>query len=312
MYHNYDTMVNLEWYRTFKAIYETGTLTGAAEALFVSQPGVSLHLSSLESYVGYKLFDRTSRKMVPTERGKVMYNFVLEALLKLEEAEKHFHRSTEKEKPTLSLGMCFETFQLMLEPYLSGLPFNVIVKFGDYPQMLNDLDNGILDLVITPHMDNTMKNIAYKPFSKERIVLVGGSKNDLTDFDLMLQDGNLKGMQEWLKHQIWYGTSGDMEHLMRFWHFNFNQRLDFKPNYIVPNMSSIVRCIKGMEGFAVVPDFLCRHEILNGNVKLVWEGSKVMENTLHFAMRKKTIYAAEIKMIQDIFEREMVPLENEK
>ncbi|MGY0034484.1 LysR family transcriptional regulator [Pedobacter sp. NJ-S-72] len=89
-------MVNLEWYRTFKAIYETGTLTGAAEALFVSQPGVSLHLSSLESYVGYKLFDRTSRKMVPTERGKVMYNFVLEALLKLEEAEKHFHRSTEK------------------------------------------------------------------------------------------------------------------------------------------------------------------------------------------------------------------------
>jgi len=304
-------MVNLEWYRTFKAIYETGTLTGAAEALFVSQPGVSLHLSSLESYVGYKLFDRTSRKMVPTERSKVMYNFVLEALLKLEEAEKHFHRSTEKEKPTLSLGMCFETFQLMLEPYLSSLSFNVIVKFGDYPQMLNDLDNGIVDMVITPHMENSMKNIAYKAFSKEKIVLVAGSKNDTTDFDLMHKNGNLKGMQEWLKHQIWYGTSGDMEHLMRFWHCNFNKRLDFKPNYIVPNMSSIVRCIKGMKGFAVLPDFLCRNEILNGSVKLIWEGSKVMENTLYFAMRKKTIYAAEIKTIQDIFEKEMVPLENE-
>ncbi|MGY0034486.1 hypothetical protein [Pedobacter sp. NJ-S-72] len=48
-----------------------------------------------------------------------------------------------------------------------------------------------------------------------------------------------------------------------------------------------------------------------GSVKLIWEGSKVMENTLHFAMRKKTIYAAEIKTIQDIFEKEMVPLENE-
>ena len=42
-------MVNLEWYRTFKAVYKTGTLTGAAEVLFISQPGVSLHLSSLES-----------------------------------------------------------------------------------------------------------------------------------------------------------------------------------------------------------------------------------------------------------------------
>ncbi|HCU46755.1 MAG TPA: LysR family transcriptional regulator, partial [Sphingobacterium sp.] len=47
-------MVNLEWCRTFKAIYKTGTLTGAAEILFISQPGVSLHLSSLETYVGNK------------------------------------------------------------------------------------------------------------------------------------------------------------------------------------------------------------------------------------------------------------------
>ena len=76
-------MVNFEWFRTFKAIYETGSLTGAAEALFISQPGVSLHLSSLESYVGYKLFDRTSRKMVSTERGKILYNYILEPIIKL-------------------------------------------------------------------------------------------------------------------------------------------------------------------------------------------------------------------------------------
>jgi DNA-binding transcriptional LysR family regulator len=71
-------MVNLEWYRTFKAIYKTGTLTEAADTLFISQPGVSLHLSSLEAYVGYKLFDRTGRRMIPTERGKVLYNAITE------------------------------------------------------------------------------------------------------------------------------------------------------------------------------------------------------------------------------------------
>lgn len=58
MYYNYNRRGNLEWYRTFKAIYEKGTLTAAAESLFISQPGVSLHLSSLESYMGVKLFDR--------------------------------------------------------------------------------------------------------------------------------------------------------------------------------------------------------------------------------------------------------------
>lgn len=63
---------NLEWLRTFRAIYETGTLSAAAKELFISQPGVSLHLNSLEAYAGYKLFDRSPRKMVPTERQDII------------------------------------------------------------------------------------------------------------------------------------------------------------------------------------------------------------------------------------------------
>ncbi|PYF77000.1 LysR family transcriptional regulator [Pedobacter nutrimenti] len=295
-------MVNLEWYRTFKAIYETGTLTGAAEALYISQPGVSLHLSSLESYVGYKLFDRTSRKMVSTEKGKILYNFIQEALCKLESAEQHFHKSTEKDTPTISIGMCFETFQITLEPYLPELPFNVIIKFGEYPQMISDLDSGILDLIITPQKDNN-KNIEYTPFSKELIVLVAGKTTDTRGFEMCMN--NSIELEKWLKQQKWYGTTGDMEHLIRFWHANFSRRPDFKPNYIVPNLNSIVRCLTAGGGFAVIPDFLCKREIDNGDVKLVWEGDKKIENTLYFGNRKKTIYEKEIKLIQQVFEKEM-------
>jgi DNA-binding transcriptional LysR family regulator len=149
-------MVNLEWYRTFKEIYKTGTLTGAAESLFISQPGVSLHLSSLEAYVGYKLFDRTGRKMMPTERGKVLYNAVFEPLQKLENVEKNFQKSTEKHTPTISVGMCFETFQTTLEQYVSSLPFNLIISFGQYPEMIDQLDKGILDLIITPKKGSSL------------------------------------------------------------------------------------------------------------------------------------------------------------
>ncbi|WP_349317021.1 LysR family transcriptional regulator [Chitinophaga sp. MM2321] len=297
-------MLNLEWFRTFKAIYETGTLTGAAEALFVSQPGVSLHLNSLETYVGYKLFDRTSRKMVATERGKVLYNYVQEALNKLESAEQHFHRSVEKDRPTISIGMCFETFQFTLESYLPTLPFNVIIKFGEYPQMQADLDNGILDLIITPQKGD-YKNLSYKPFFKERIILVAGKGTVTQPFQKLLQQKDFAAAEIWLKQQTWYGTTGDMEHLRRFWHMNFNKRPDFKPNYIVPNLCSIIRCISGNKGVAVIPDFLSKKEIAAGKIKTLWEGNNVIENTLYFAMRKKTIYEAEIRQIQEIFEKEM-------
>jgi DNA-binding transcriptional LysR family regulator len=293
-------MVNLEWYRTFKAVYKTGTLTSAANELFISQPGVSLHLSSLETYVGYKLFDRTGRKMVPTEKGKVLYNFIIEALTKLEEAEKNFQRSTEKNTPTISVGMCFETFQITLEQYISTLPFNVIIQFGEYPEMVESLEKGILDLIITPQM--VIKNaIEYQAFSSETIVLVGGSEINDSEFDSIEKNQNLEEIELWLKQQKWYGTTGDMEHLRRFWQLNFNKHPDFRPNYIVPNLNSIVRCLSSGKGLAVVPDFLCRKEIDNGTIKLIWEGKTPLKNTLYFATRKKTIYLEEIALIKKIF-----------
>ncbi|HSD08992.1 LysR family transcriptional regulator [Flavobacterium sp.] len=293
-------MVNLEWYRTFKYIYKTGTLTGAAEMLFISQPGVSLHLSSLENYVGYKLFDRTSRKMVPTEKGKVLYNFISDALCKLEEAEKNFQRSTERNTPTISIGMCFETFQITLEPYLSSFPFNVIIQFGEYPEMIENLEKGILDLIITPQM--IVKNtIDYKAFSSETIVLISGNQVDSTEFKTFIDQKNFHAKELWLKQQKWFGTTGDMEHLRNFWQLNFNKNADFRPNYIVPNLNSIVRCLSDSNGLAVIPDFLCKTEIENGKIKLLWQGKTPLKNTLYFANKKKTIYTEEIKMIKETF-----------
>ncbi|AYL95569.1 LysR family transcriptional regulator [Mucilaginibacter celer] len=298
-------MVNLEWFRSFKAIYETGSLTGAAEALFISQPGVSLHLNSLEAYVGYKLFDRTSRKMVSTERGKILYNYVQEAVSRLEDAERHFHKSNEKDIPTINIGMCFETFQFTLESYLPTLPFNVFIKFGEYPEMLADLDSGVLDMIITPQKGD-YKGLEYKPFFKEKIVVIAGTQTNTAGLDQLVSENDVQGVHNWLITQKWYGTASDMEHLRRFWHANFGKRPDFKHNYIVPNMSSIIRCLSNGNGVAVIPDFLSKKELDAGHVHILWDGFNRVENTLYFGARKKSIYAEQIKMIEEIFVKEMV------
>lgn len=297
-------MVNLEWYRTFKAIYKTGTLTGAADSLFISQPGVSLHLSSLEAYVGYKLFDRTGRKMIPTERGKVLFNAVSDPIGRLEDVEKNFQKSTEKLTPTISVGMCFETFQTTLEQYVSTLPFNLIISFGEYPEMLDQLDKGILDLIITPKK-GVSPNIEHEAFSSEQIILVGGKEVDLESFQNVVKAKGTEHIEEWLKQEKWYGTTGDMEHLFQFWIMNFGHKPNFRPNYIVPNLNSIIRCLKGGTGLAVVPDFLCKNEIESGDLKLIWEGEKKLENTLYFGCRKKTNYQSEIDHIKGLFRKVM-------
>lgn len=296
-------MLNFEWLRTFKTIFETGSLTTTARDLYISQSGVSLHLNSLEAFAGYKLFDRAPRKMVPTERAKVLYNFTIDAINRLEAAEQHFHKSGDANKATITIGMCLETFQFTLEQHIASLPFNVNIRFGEYPDMQQELDNGLLDLIVTPQK-GSQANLEYTPFSRERIVLIAGGKQDCREFNKLLHADRIADAEAWLKQQIWYSSAADTESLRKFWRLNFSHHPDFKPNYIVPNKCSIVRCLSNGKGFAVIPDFLCRQEILTGKVKLVWEGNDIIENTLYFGKRKKTMFAEEISRIEGLFKEQ--------
>ncbi|WP_139958851.1 LysR family transcriptional regulator [Flavicella sediminum] len=300
-------MVNLEWYRTFKEIYENGTLTKASIALYASQPGVSVHLNALEAYVGKKLFERTSRKMIPTEDGKFLYEYIIESLKKLEIAEQHFKKTTQEKNPSLNIGMCSEMFQLIIEPEIPKLDFDLVARFGAHTDLIKDLNNGILDLVITPKNQNEKKSLVeYIPFSKERIILIAGNKTNTTHIQNHIKSNNFNKLEAELLQNVWYSSSNEMEHFRRFWFENFNKKPAFKPNYILPNITSIIRCLNNGNGLALVPDFLCQEQIIKNEINLVWEGKVKTENTLYFASRTDLKYKKELDTIKNIFTSKMI------
>ncbi|KIC95956.1 LysR family transcriptional regulator [Flavihumibacter solisilvae] len=292
-------MLNLEWFRTFKAIYETGNLTAAANALYISQPGVSLHLNSLETYTGYPLFKREARKMTPTDRGTILYNCIFDSMKKLEETEQAFFRNSKVNKPTISVGMRYETFEYSLEEHVAQLPFNLILRFDNYTEMRHDLDAGKLDMIVTPHKE-LHANLEYTPFFIERIILVCGGRTESAELDNLVVNNDRKAMKHWLKKQVWYSTAADMMYLKNFWIANFDCLPDLSPNYIVPHFSSILRCLSNGKGFSVMPEFLCRKAIGNNTIRRVWEASASLESMLYFCKRKKTIFAHEIRQLEEL------------
>lgn len=56
-----------ELYRTFLAVLEEGSLSGAARSLGLTQPTVGRHISSLEEVVGSALFTRSQAGLLPTD-----------------------------------------------------------------------------------------------------------------------------------------------------------------------------------------------------------------------------------------------------
>src|SRR5438132_10714976 len=68
----------------FCAVVERKSFSHAAEQLGVTQPAVSLQIRSLEKRLGVQLFDRSGRRVEPTEAGSRLYRNA-QRLLAMEE-----------------------------------------------------------------------------------------------------------------------------------------------------------------------------------------------------------------------------------
>jgi DNA-binding transcriptional LysR family regulator len=61
---------NWDWYRAFLGVMQTGSLSGAARALGLTQPTVGRHVDALEGAPGLKLFIRTYDGYAPSEAAR--------------------------------------------------------------------------------------------------------------------------------------------------------------------------------------------------------------------------------------------------
>ena len=68
--------MRLRHIEVFHAIYTTGSITSAAKLLYVSQPSVSKVLAHAEMQLGFKLFERTKGKLVPTSEANMLFSEV--------------------------------------------------------------------------------------------------------------------------------------------------------------------------------------------------------------------------------------------
>jgi len=89
---------NPELYRVFCQVARDGSLTKAAENLFITQPAVSQSMKQLESLLDTDLFIRTGRGMVLTEAGRDLLEYTEPAVRLLEQGEQKISERSSLER----------------------------------------------------------------------------------------------------------------------------------------------------------------------------------------------------------------------
>lgn len=65
--------LNMGQIEAFRSVMLVGTVIGAARLMNITQPGVSRSIGLLELRIGYKLFERHGRRLVPTPEAEALY-----------------------------------------------------------------------------------------------------------------------------------------------------------------------------------------------------------------------------------------------
>ena len=92
-------------YEYFVAIVDEGSLTKAAEHLYVSQPSLSQYLKRLEANLGVELFDRSASPLRLTYTGERYYQYVLQMMKLDENIRREFQDIKNQTSGRLRLGV---------------------------------------------------------------------------------------------------------------------------------------------------------------------------------------------------------------
>ncbi len=161
-------VVDLDLYRVFYTVARCGSLTKAADELFISQPAVSQAIKSLETQLGTPLFNRNRKGMELTAQGgELVFRDVEKAVKLLSGVEDKLAELKESATGTLRIGASASIFQYVLS--------SKIVEFRNlYPQvkieLISDVSPKIIEYLKADRCDIGFLNM---PVPEDESILVG-------------------------------------------------------------------------------------------------------------------------------------------
>ena len=274
-------MISLEWLSTFASIYRAGSVSDAARQRRITQSALSQQLSGLESVVGVRLFERTSRGMTPTERGKALYQEIFEAIDCLDRVGQGILRSNSTTR-SIRFGTSPEYFHGFALERIGALGLSLSVTLASDRELLEGLQTGGLDLVATITKPAS-RSIQFQVIADEEFALIGPRTCELPPPESSLLD-----LAQWLNAKAWVSYSEERPTTRRFWQQSLGTRFSAKPALVVPDILTVVAAVEFGIGLTIVPEYLCREALSEGRVQELWPIAALIPSERRYACYRRT------------------------
>ena len=176
--------MNLHQLEIFRAVAERGSVSRAAEALFLSQPGVSLQIKALEKSLGLQLFEKHGRTLRLTEAGHELLKYSERIFALLDETRQVMEELGGATRGTVKVAASTTAGIYVVPPALGAfhranpqikLTLDVVNRITAQERLLNDeVDLAVMGLIEHP------QDLEVEAFAPNELVVIAAPDHPLT------------------------------------------------------------------------------------------------------------------------------------
>ena len=290
--------INMELYKIFYIVAKNGSISAAANILFISQPAITFQIKKLEEQLDVSLFTRTKHGVILTEEGKTLFNYVKNGIENIINGENAITNLKNLDSGTIRIGVSTTICRYILMPHLEKFhkkypKIDIQINNNLSNNLLKELRNGNLDILIMFSPENDNKDLILRPITDVQDIFVGNKKYyDLTKGKLSLK--NLESYPLVLPSS----SSNSRIHLNKYLKEN---KCDITPKLEVVSYNLIIDLIKAGFGIGYATKEFISDELNNKSLYEIKIDNKISKRTIVIATidKKEPNYSSK-KLIEMI------------
>jgi len=168
--------LNLDHLTTFRLVISRGSFSGAAEALGLSQPAVSLQIRQLEQTLQVRLIERTSRGIRPTPAGLTLSEHCMKIAAVVSTAVESVSLHSDEITGTVTVGTGATACIHLLPPILQQLRqahplLKVDVRTGNTSDIVRAVEENRIDIGLVT-LPAAGKCLSVTPLGTDEFIII--------------------------------------------------------------------------------------------------------------------------------------------
>lgn len=291
-------MKNLYQLTTFVTVISEGSMTAAADKLFLTQPAVSQQIRNLEEDLGVELLVRGVRQIKATPQGEILYEYAKKILQLTQQAEIAIKSIGAELKGQLRIGTLNSIGLQIMSPIVSRMmrhnpELMLRVDYDRGEELIRQFKKNQLDVIIIPEVEAEfgadLEGCEAKFLLKEEMWLVGSGKEgdlppqismkELGEFPLVNFIDEFPGFNLLLSEKL--GTSG----------------VTVATVFESSNVGTLKRVIESGLGWGFLPSHAVKKQVRSGRMNRVHVKDLHYESDLTYYYKKNH----EMKALAELF-----------